>query len=1129
MLCKIRKVKGKGFLLAQTLLSMKLMTLLLFVSVLQVSAKGLSQQFSFTGKKMPLEKVFAIIEQQSNYSFIYKYNDLQQAKPVDVSFKNANIQQILDACLKGQHLSYVIEKNIIAIKKDNSMAVDIFQAAPPQTVTGVVKNQHGDPMPNVSVQVKGTSRGVVTDDNGAFTIRVDNNEVLEFTSVGYETKQVEIHDQTQLSIVLNEAKNQLDTIVVTALGIKRSEKSITYASQQVGGAELTKAKDPNLINTLNGKVAGLTISSSSSGVGGSAKVILRGNKSGLGSNQALYVIDGVPMNNSVVATNGPGSNQPSTAFGGSNAYDGGDPISNLNPDDIESITILKGASAAALYGSQGANGVIIVNTKTGKPGRTQVNISSGFTMSKVAYKPKFQDNYGQSSAGSTQSWGSKISSGASDNLSDFFQTGNNWTNSISLSSGSDKMQTYFSYANTSAKGIEPLNKLGRNNITFRETGKFFNNKLVVDGGLNYVSQKIENTPLAGFYFNPLTGLYLFPRGQSIQPYKNNYEKLDPVTNLPTQNWPFVGSDDIQQNPWWIINRNPNSLKRDRVLMNASVKYEFKPWLSFQARGSIDRINDVYEQKLYSGTIPTLSPSSGAYAYRNSVITQKYGDLLANFNIPIHRFRVSGVIGTSIRDVKTTGEYFASGQDGLSLPNVFTIQNFKLINPANSGTFPANHSQWQSVFGSANISYGDWVFLDLTARNDWASNLAFTPSLSYFYPSAGLNVILSQVMKLPKAVSYAKVRGSYAEVGNSPASYQSNPASSILGAGGLASINNGDNAAAPFVALRPEKTRSIELGTEWRFFNNRLSFDFTFYKTNTRNQTLQISASQATFYNNFYVNAGNIQNKGVEIVLGYDVIRNKNFKWNTGLNYAVNDNSVIELDPRVPYFSLSGASGANYASQFAVGGSYGDFYGTVLQHDAQGRIIIGDDGKPMVQSGSLVYLGNANTKWQLGWNNNISYKDFSLSFLIDGKFGGKVMSVTQAVLDQYGVSKASGDARDAGGVKVNGVDRNGNAVTTVDAKNWYTTIGGRSGVTGEYVYSATTIRLREVALGYGVPLKNSFVKNLKFSLIGRNLLYFSKKAPFDPEMTMSTGNGLSGVDIFMPPATRNFGLSLNATF
>jgi hypothetical protein len=390
----------------------------------------------------------------------------------------------------------------------------------------------------------------------------------------------------------------------------------------------------------------------------------------------------------------------------------------------------------------------------------------------------------------------------------------------------------------------------------------------------------------------------------------------------------------------------------------------------------------------------------------------------------------------------------------------------------------------------------------------------------------LNFILSQVLTLPQAISYAKVRGSFAQVGNSPDAYMSNPAAYTIGAGGLVA----NNTKAPFTTLKPELTNSLELGTEWRFFNNRLNVDATYYKTNTKNQTLEISASQASFYNSFYINAGNIQNKGVEVSIGYDVISNSKLKWNTALNYSVNDNKVIDLDDRVPYFTLSGQSGTNYASQFAKGGSYGDIYGTTLARDEQGRVRIDTSGRPtMLGGGALVYLGNANTKWQLGWNNNITYGNFSLGFLIDGKFGGQVLSLTQALMDQYGVSKTSGDARDAGGVQVNGVDPTGKAVSVVDAQKWYSLVGGRTGVSSEYIYSATVVRLREVALNYVIPVKTNFVKSLKVGLVGRNLAYFSKKAPFDPEVTMSTGNGLAGVDIFMPSATRSFGLSLNASF
>ena len=1116
VLCKVPL--WRRFTATNLILVMKLTTLFLLVGILQISAKGYSQRITLAKKHVPLSRVFADIQAQSGFSLLYDNNLIKAAKPIDINVKNATVDEVLTTCLEGLPLTYEVAGNIIIIKAKDRTGEAV---KPPQTIQGTVKDEKGEPLFGAVVYLQELKKGAQTTEAGAFTIPniPPGSYTLRVSYLGYEQQEVPVtvgDAPVSLNIVLKQAVNTLkDIVVVTALGVKRSERSVTYATQQVDGSELTKVKTSNLVNTLNGKVAGLSISTNASGVGGSSKVILRGNKSALQSNQALYVIDGVPMNNVV-------TNQPNSSYGGGTSYDGGDPISNLNPEDIESISVLKGASAAALYGSQGANGVILITTKSGKAGRMQVNVSSSYTIDKAAYKPEFQNSYGQTATGSTQSWGSPIS-GGHDNVSDFYQTGQNWTNAVNLSVGTDKAQSYFSYANTAAKGIEPGNKLSRHNLTFKETGHLFNDKLTASADVNYMTQQIDNMPLAGFYTNPLTGLYLFPRGLDIQPYKDNYEVLDPATNRMTQHWPV--SEDIQQNPWWIVHRNPNSLKRNRILLNASLRYDVAPWLNIQARGSIDRINDVYEQKLYDGSQPVIAPPNGAYTYRNSVNTQQYGDLIANFNFPLNKFRITGLAGASIRDVKTTGEYFASGQDGLYQPNVFTIQNFKVLNPLNSGTFQEKHGQWQSVFASTNISYDDWVYLDLTARNDWASNLAFTPDMNYFYPSVGLNFILTRILPLPEAVSYAKLRGSFAQVGNSPDSYMSHPATFLPGAGGNASLNT----RAPFTTLKPEITNSLELGTEWRFFNNRLNFDFTFYKTNTKNQTLEIAASQATFYNTFYINAGNIRNQGVEVMLGYDVFRSDQLSWHTGLNYSYNDNKVIALDDRVPYFTLSGQSGTNYASQFAVGGAFGDIYGTVLQRDAQGRVMIDNDGKPIVQSGDLVYLGNANTRWQLGWNNNISYKDLSLSFLVDGKFGGKVMSITEALLDQYGVSKASGDARNAGGVQVNGVDPQGRPVTTVDAEKWYQTVGGRNGVTGQYMYSADVVRLREVALNYNIPLKTSFIKGLKVGLVGRNLVYFSKKAPFDPEVSMSTGNGLSGVDIFMPPATRSFGFSLNAAF
>ena len=861
-------------------------------------------------------------------------------------------------------------------------------------ITGTVREDGtNNPLSAATIHIKSKSRGgAISDAEGKFSLTVpDGSVVLEVSSVGYLPKEVTVDGSMAIFVItLTPDTKQLSNVVVTALGIRKSEKSVTYSTQQVSGAELTRVRTDNLMDALDGKVAGVTISPSASGVGGSAKVILRGSRSAAGGNQPLYVIDGIPISN---ASNS--NMQPNSTYGGATNVDGGDGISNLNPDDIESLTILKGASASALYGSQAANGVIVITTKKGRAGHTQVQFSSSASMDKIAYKPQFQNEYGQTAAGATTSWGPKLSTGAANNLSDFFQTGDNFTNSLSLSSGSEVSQTYFSYANTTARGVEPQNKLDRNNFNFRETGHFLNNRLTVDANVSYITQEIHNTPGLGLYFNPLTGLYLFPRGLDITPYKTNYAIADTATpGVPTQNWPF--NEDVQQNPWWIVNRNPNEGKRNRVLINASVKYDFTSWLNLQVRGNVDRTNDVYEQDLYAGTIGVLSKPNGQFFNTNQTLTQKYGDIIASVNAPAFSgFKINGLVGTSITDANTVGLTVgpdASGNyagNGLYLPNIFISQNLvtssSSIVGSNAITLPNNHNQIQSVFASIDASYKEWIYLTLTGRNDWSSNLAFTPNDSYFYPSVGLSLILSQVLKLPTYISYLKVRGTYAQVGNTVQQYATLPLTNFSSGG--TSLNT----TAPFPTLKPEKTKSTELGADFRFLDNRLSFNFTWYKSNTFNQFIQVAPSFTTTFAKGYVNAGNIQNDGIEFMLGYDAVRARSFTWNTAFNGSANKNKVLDVDSQngINQFIVTGNANNSYESILAKGGSYGDIYGVTVQKDASGRVMIGSSGGPLTNAG-YNYIGNPNPKFQLGWSNTLTYKAFSLEFLVDGKFGGQVL-------------------------------------------------------------------------------------------------------------------------------------------
>jgi outer membrane receptor protein involved in Fe transport len=643
---------------------------------------------------------------------------------------------------------------------------------------------------------------------------------------------------------------------------------------------------------------------------------------------------------------------------------------------------------------------------------------------------------------------------------------------------------------------------------------------------NYIQQRIDNTPAQGLYFNPITGLYLFPVGTDIRPYKDSFGIPQPTRNgLLTQKW--VANEDVQQNPWWILYKNPNYSTRNRLLINASVKYDFADWLNVQVRGNIDRVADVWERDLYAGTNPVLvQGTTGAFNRSEQTFTQKYGDAIANFKIPFksNSFKIVGLLGASITDGNTIGTSYGQGL-GLSIPNVFISQNVVTSTTSNVSTLPANHNEIQSLFGSLNFSYHDWAYLDVTGRNDWSSNLAFTSNESYFYPSVGLSIILSEVLGLPKFISFAKLRGSYAEVATSVPQYITNPINYLAGGGGVTF-----NEVEPNPELKPTNTKSKEAGIDLRFLDNRLSLSFTWYKSNTYNQFIQYTPAASTGYTVGYLNAGNIQNNGIELLLSYDLVKNNNFNWNTALNYSSNKNLIVELNPAAPDapILLTGYQPNAYGSALQKGGSWGDIVGVKFSRSKGGQIELNSSGQP-INNNTFVKVGNPNPKWQMGWNNSFNYKRFNLSFLVDGKFGGQVLSMTQMMIDSYGTSKASGDARDAGGVKVNAVDPSGNPVTTIDALKWYSTIGGRSGIAEAYMYSATVVRLRQLSLGYNFPIQKHFIKSLRLSVIGSNLLYFYKPAPYDPEITMSTGNGMSGVDVFNQPTTRNIGAQLNISF
>jgi TonB-linked SusC/RagA family outer membrane protein len=1016
-----------------------------------------------------------------------------------------------------------------------------------QTVTGRVTNSaDGTGLPGVSVLVKGTTNGTTTDTDGRYSIGAQDptNTVLVFSFIGFSTQEVQLNNRSSVDVSLNEDVTQLGEVVVTALGIEKETKSLTYSVQQVGGEQLTVARDPNLMNSLNGKVAGIQINRAN-GPGGSTRVLIRGNKS-LNNNQPLYVIDGVPMQNPTLP-------QPSDVWGqsagsGSAARDAGDAISNINPDDIESISVLKGASAAALYGSQAANGVILITTKKGKAGVSKIDFSSNLTTEHVLIQPELQFKYGQTAPGTRDSWGGVVN--APNHVKDFFQNGTTWTNSLSFSGGTDKAQTYVSYSNTTNKGILPTSKFDRHTLNFRETAKFLNDKLNVDASVNLITQNATNRPVSGIYNNPLTGLYLMPRGLDFQDFKNNYQYFSPTRNMNLQNWWNINFDkglageDDQQNPYWALNKNQRLDKKDRAFGSLALKYNITDWLTVQGRGRFDKSFDKYELKSAAGTQGVFAAPNGRYTLDQEYNTQLYADLLLMANKDLNEnLSLSATLGTSVQDFKANDRLFidTSPNDpkGLNLPNVFSVWN---ISPSAERVQQSlNRKQIQGVFASAQLGFNDYLFVDLTARNDWSSALAYTSHMKsgFFYYSAGVNAVISEMTTLPEVISFAKVRASYAKVGNDFPAYITNPRNYSVN-GTRNSVDQNTTGPNPFNELQPEDNRSFETGAEVRLVHDRIGVDFTYYKNNNYQQYTQNpdGSGKSKLFSTWYWNIGNIQNSGVELSLNVVPIKSNGLTWTSTINYAANTNKIVKLSETNAFtkenWQVLNNFGVNmYGLFLREGGKWGDIYGNrKLKKDDQGRVVVDATGVPVTEGANVPeadYVGNPMPKFMLGWNNQIDYKNFSVAFLIDGRFGGKVVSLTQAYLDFYGYSKASADARDAGGVDVPAVYQDGSAFEgKIDAQKYYTAIGNRSGVAKEYAYDATNIRLREFSIGYKLPAIKG-IRSVSLSLVGRNLFFISRKAPFDPEITMSTGNTLQGVDVFGLPTTRSIGASLKVGF
>lgn len=1026
-------------------------------------------------------------------------------------------------CLIG--LFFFLGENCYASKRPVFRETVRKASADNSTVRGRVVDVSGEPLIGATIREKGGTRGTVTDIEGNFILSVPDSAVLQVSFVGYESIEVSVGGRKTLEIRLRENTVMLDNVIITALGLEKKEASLAYSIQKVKGEELTRMKEVNMITALAGKAAGVQINKNSSGIGGSAKVSLRGIRSASGDNQPLYVIDGVPMLNI-------GTEQAYSAIGGTaNAgnRDGGDGISNLNPEDVESISILKGAPAAALYGSQAANGVILITTKKGNTaGQRNIHFSTGLTFDKAFSLPKMQNCYGVSDV--VDSWGEKAYLPTSNELNDFFRTGLTSITSVSVNYGNEKIQTYFSYANTTGRGIVDKNQLTKHNINLRETAVMFNQRLKLDGNVNVMRQIVKNKPVSGgFYMNPLVGLYRFPRGEDLSYYKDNYEIYDPERKLGIQNW-HTFTEDFEQNPYWIQNRIQSKETRMRSIISLSANLRINSWLTVQARGSVDYISDKMRQKFYASTAPALCGANGRYIEMDYQETLIYGDVMAMGKRKWEDFALDVAIGGSINDKNVNSTRYDSKNASLKYANVFNLANIVMNGSASIDQKIDSRRQLQSVFGTAQVGYQDKVFLDLTARNDWASTLAYTSheKSGFFYPSAGLSFLIDKWIQLPEWISFAKLRGTYSKVGNDIPQFITNSVSHITAGGELQA-----NDAAPFKEMEPEMTHSVEVGTEWRFFQSRLGFNLTYYRTNTHNQFFKLPALAGDMYAYRYVNAGDIQNRGWELTVDATPVLTPDFTWKTSLNFSSNRNKIKELHEELKELVYGPSSfSSSYAMKLVKGGSIGDIYGKAFVRDAEGNIVYQTEGDhkglPAVEGeGNTIKVGNANPRFIMGWNHTFSYKGFSLYFLLDWRYGGKILSQTQAEMDLYGVSQVTALARDRGYVTLEGQQID-------NVKGFYKNIvGGRAGVTEYYMYDATNLRLREVSLNYTFPKKwmqkTKVLKDLQLAFVARNLCFLYKKAPFDPDLVLSTGNDNQGIEVFGMPTTRSLGFTVKCEF
>lgn len=1155
-----------------------LFSLFLFVPFLTNATAQSEIVISLDFANAPLSEVLNEISRQTSLSMVYNAKDVDPNRKITIHANREKLSKVMTDLLKNTNTTYSVRDNhLVVYSTKETPTVHSTMQQKQRTIKGTVSDEYGEPLIGVSVLVQGTTTGTITDIDGNYTLEILNDEaVLEFSYIGYQKISLRVAGASSFNIIMKEDAQQLNEVVVTAMGIERKEKSLTYATQQVKGDELMKVQDANFVNALSGKASGVTITPSAGGAGGASKILLRGNKSILGNNSPLIVIDGVPMTNNV---NG------QTGFdGGSNltyssTSEGSDPLSLVNPDDIESLNILKGANAAALYGSAAANGVLMITTKKGKEGRISINVSSSATFDRPLLTPKIQNVYGATvdptaETLSVDSWGKKLSdltadelnySGAklrntasNDDVNDFFRTGATFNNSISVSGGTETVRTYFSYANSYSDGMMRNNNYKRNTLSFRQSYSLFNKKLNVDLSLNYVQAKTKNRPGGGTVMNPLYDLYRMPRNVDLNYYKENYyiengkwtsneqSYFDSKNNKwttgtveltgPKQEWAYWQNG--MNNPYWMVNTRNSISEEERAYGYISANYQIIDGLKIQGRLSLDRtkMKGTSERMATTWNISAME-DYGMYGQDLNWINEVYVDALLSYDKQIKDFSISATTGWTGHTLKgETQKLWAKATTANWKHDTMpTLINFFEPSVSQGNVSERSYtlsSNWdKGLLFTGQIGWQEKVYLEGSYRRDWYRafkqySYRGTPT-NYGYFSVGANALLHQIVTLPEVITNLKVRASYSEVGNSIPNvlYNARNTDPLTGAAVPSSYSYFNNPI-------PEKTKSFEAGFDISLFGSALNWDMTYYNSAMHNSYLTISDLGGL---KKPVNAGVIRNQGIETTLSYNLAFAKDWMWRTSVNFSYNYNKIEKTYTKEDGTSAKleqSIAGGKVMVRYDEGGSYGDLYAQDFKRNEDGSIKL-VNGAPQLDTQNYVYLGNMNSKFNLGWSNTINYKDFSLYFLINGRIGGKVISLTEGMLDAVGNSQRTADARLAAEAN-NLYTATGEPAMymsdgqLVSIEKYYRQVGGNTYGT-QYVYNATNFRLGELSLGY--TFRNLFgaSKHLSLSLVARNLCFLYKDAPVDPDLALSTQNGLGAFDVFNMPSARSFGISLKANF